>query len=78
MPTGVAVTEALNHGGPYPATGHAGFTAVGLPRSIERFTMLKCYDNVRPNRLPAALKNKNPTGKLWRLIDGQWTTADVG
>jgi NADP-dependent aldehyde dehydrogenase len=40
--------------------------------------MLKCYDNVRPNRLPAALKNKNPTGKLWRLIDGQWTTADVG
>jgi NADP-dependent aldehyde dehydrogenase len=78
MPTGVAVTEAMNHGGPYPATGHAGFTAVGLPRSIERFTMLKCYDNVRPNRLPAALKNKNPTGKLWRLFDGQWTTADVG
>ena len=28
MPTGVAVSAAMNHGGPYPATGHAGFTAV--------------------------------------------------
>ncbi len=78
MPTGVAVTDAMNHGGPYPATGHAGFTAVGLPRSIERFAMLQCYDNVRPHRLPDVLKNKNPTGRLWRLIDGQWTTADAG
>ena len=78
MPTGVAVTEAMNHGGPYPATGHPGFTAVGLPRAIERFAVLECYDNVRPIRLPPALRDKNPTGKLWRRIDGQWTTADVG
>lgn len=78
MPTGVAVSNAMNHGGPYPATGHPGFTAVGLPRSIERFAMLKCYDNVRPHRLPAELQDKNPTGKLWRLIDGEWSTADVG
>ena len=32
MPTGVAVSPAMNHGGPYPATGHPGFTAVGPPR----------------------------------------------
>jgi 2,5-dioxopentanoate dehydrogenase len=31
MPTGVAVSPAMNHGGPYPATGHPGFTAVGIP-----------------------------------------------
>ena len=31
MPTGVAVSPAMNHGGPYPATGHPGFTAVGHP-----------------------------------------------
>jgi NADP-dependent aldehyde dehydrogenase len=56
MPTGVAVSPAMNHGGPFPATGHAGFTAVGMPACIQRFAMLQCYDNVRPNRLPAALR----------------------
>jgi NADP-dependent aldehyde dehydrogenase len=56
MPTGVAVSPAMNHGGPFPATGHPGFTAVGLPASIQRFTALHCYDNVRPQRLPAALR----------------------
>ncbi|MGE5194102.1 MAG: aldehyde dehydrogenase family protein, partial [Deltaproteobacteria bacterium] len=76
MPTGVAVSPAMNHGGPFPATGHPGFTAVGIPTSIQRFAMLCCYDNVRPHRLPPALQNKNP-GRLWRLIDGAWTQGDV-
>ncbi len=78
MPTGVAVSPAMNHGGPYPATGHPGFTAVGIPASIRRFAALQCYDNVRANRLPAALGDQNPTGKMWRLIDGRWTLANVG
>lgn len=78
MPTGVAVSPAMNHGGPYPATGHPGFTAVGIPASLRRFAALQCYDNVRAARLPLALRDKNPTGKLWRLIDGRWTQADVG
>ncbi|MGA2052267.1 MAG: aldehyde dehydrogenase family protein [Opitutales bacterium] len=77
MPTGVAVSPAMNHGGPYPATGHPGFTAVGIPASLRRFGVLQCYDNVRPERLPASLRDRNPTGRLWRLIDGQWTQADV-
>ena len=77
MPTGVAVVESMNHGGPFPATGHPGFTAVGMPTSIKRFAMLQCYDAVRPNRLPAALQNKNPTGTMWRRIGGTWTQADV-
>jgi len=77
MPTGVAVSPAMNHGGPFPATGHPGFTAVGIPASLRRFAALHCYDNVRPARLPAALQNKNPNGKMWRLIDGNWSQNNI-
>ena len=77
MPTGVAVVSSMNHGGPFPATGHPGFTAVGFPASIHRFAMLQCYDNVRGHRLPAALQNQNPSGKQWRMIDGVWSQADI-
>lgn len=77
MPTGVAVSPAMQHGGPYPATGHPGFTAVGVPAALIRFGMLQCYDNVREHRLPPALRNKNPNAKMWRRIGGEWTTADV-
>jgi alpha-ketoglutaric semialdehyde dehydrogenase len=77
MPTGVAVSPAMNHGGPFPATGHPGFTAVGIPAAIARFSMLACYDGIRPHRLPAALQNRNPTGSMWRLVDGAWTQGDV-
>jgi alpha-ketoglutaric semialdehyde dehydrogenase len=53
----VAVSPAMNHGGPFPATGHPGFTAVGIPAGIQRFTALHCYDNVRPERLPVGLRD---------------------
>lgn len=76
MPTGVAVSPAMNHGGPYPASGHPGFTAVGIPASMQRFSKLECYDNVRSHRLPALLQDRG-TGKAWRLIDGEWTQGDV-
>jgi NADP-dependent aldehyde dehydrogenase len=78
MPTGVAVSPAMNHGGPYPSTGHAGFTAVGIPSSLRRFAALHCYDNVRPERLPEALRDANPNGSMWRLIDGEWTREAAG
>ncbi|MEX2187077.1 MAG: aldehyde dehydrogenase (NADP(+)) [Pirellulales bacterium] len=77
MPTGVAVSPAMNHGGPFPATGHSGFTAVGMPASLWRFTALECYDNVREHRLPAAMRDKNPSAATWRSIDGQWTQSDA-
>jgi len=77
MPTGVVVSPAMNHGGPFPATGHPGFTAVGIPASLRRFAMLQCFDHVRPHRLPPLLQDKNPTGRTWRWIDGRWTTDDV-
>ncbi len=78
MPTGVAVSPAMMHGGPFPAGGHPGFTAVGMPASLRRFGALRCYDNVRPHRLPRTLADRNPLPDLlWRCIDGAWTTADA-
>lgn len=73
MPTGVAVSPAMNHGGPYPATSHPGFTAVGIPASMLRFGKLTCYDAVREPRLPRVLRDANPTGTTYRCIDGAWT-----
>lgn len=77
MPTGVAVSPAMNHGGPHPSSGHPGFTSVGMPGSIARFTALHCYDAVRPHRLPHELRDENPTGSMWRQIDGDWSQGDV-
>jgi NADP-dependent aldehyde dehydrogenase len=76
-PTGVAVSAAMVHGGPPPSTGHAGFTSVGIPAALRRFGALRCYDNVRSNRLPVELQDKNPNGEMWRFIDGIWTQSDV-
>jgi alpha-ketoglutaric semialdehyde dehydrogenase len=77
MPTGVAVSPAQQHGGPYPASSQPHFTAVGMPTSIARFTQLEAYDNVRPDRLPPCLRDRNPTGRMWRMVDGNWTQADL-
>ena len=76
MPTGVAVSPAMNHGGPFPATGHPGVTAVGMPGAVTRFGMLQCYDNVRPERLPDLLRDENPA-QVWRNVDGVWTQSSV-
>jgi NADP-dependent aldehyde dehydrogenase len=71
-PTGVAVVPSMNHGGPYPATGHPAFTAVGVPASLKRFTMLQSFDNVEDRFLPPELQAANPL-KLQRFVDGRWT-----
>lgn len=75
MPTGVAVSSAMNHGGPFPATGHPGHSAVGIPGTLRRFAMLQCYDNVRADRLPGLLRDESPSETTWRMIDGQWSTG---
>ena len=77
MPTGVAVSAAMNHGGPFPSTGHPGFTAVGMPAAIRRFAALHSYDGVPDPLLPAELQDRNPGG-VQRSIDERWTPADVG
>jgi len=77
VPTGVAVSPAMNHGGPFPATGHPGFTAVGIPASLLRFAALRCYDGLRIHRLPPEIQDRNPNGRMWRLVDGEWTRRDI-
>ena len=71
------VTDVCGAGGPFPATGSPQFTAVGVPASMTRWAALWSYDNVRDDRLPPALQNKNPNGVMFRSIDGVHTQADV-
>ncbi len=70
MPTGVAVSPAMNHGGPFPSTANPRVTSVGIPTSIVRFAKLECYDAVRPERLPAILKDTITNPATWRSING--------
>jgi NADP-dependent aldehyde dehydrogenase len=77
MPTGVAVSPAMNHGGPYPSTSHPGFTAVGMPAAIHRFSALHSYDGVPEALLPVELRDRNPGG-VQRLINGRWSDSDIG
>ena len=75
FPTGVEVTHAMHHGGPYPATTDARFTSVGTA-AILRFARPVCYQNFPDSLLPAALQNANPLGLL-RLVDGKATREAV-
>ena len=70
-PTGVEVTHAMVHGGPFPATSDARSTSVGS-LAIERFLRPVCYQNLPANLLPDALGDANPY-RLIRLVDGVLT-----
>jgi len=71
FPTGVEVTHAMVHGGPYPATSDGRSTSVGS-LAILRFARPVCYQGFPDDALPAELKDANPLG-IWRMIDGQMT-----
>lgn len=68
-PTGVEVSYAMVHGGPFPATSDTRATSVGAS-AIERFLRPVCYQNVPAELLPPALQDGNPLN-AWRLTDGQ-------
>ena len=74
-PTGVEVSDAMVHGGPYPATSDARGTSVGT-LAIDRFLRPVCYQNYPDDLLPAALKDGNPLGVL-RLVDGVYCREAV-
>jgi 2,5-dioxopentanoate dehydrogenase len=73
FPTGVEVTHAMVHGGPYPSTSDGRSTSVGT-QAIFRFTRLVCYQGFPDSALPDALRNANPLG-IWRLVDGEMTRS---
>ncbi|GAB2530799.1 aldehyde dehydrogenase (NADP(+)) [Paramicrobacterium agarici] len=58
-PTGVAVTPAMQHGGPWPATTNDSNTSVGTA-AITRFVRPVAYQNAPPALLPEPLQDANP------------------
>ncbi|WP_345814701.1 aldehyde dehydrogenase (NADP(+)) [Paraburkholderia sp. PREW-6R] len=73
FPTGVEVSHAMVHGGPFPATSDSRATSVGTT-SIERFLRPVCYQDFPADLLPAALADSNPLD-LWRHRDGEITRS---
>lgn len=69
FPTGVEVSHAMVHGGPYPATSDPRFTSVGT-LAIRRFLRPVCYQDMPAGLVPLSLQDANPLG-LWRLEDGR-------
>jgi len=68
FPTGVAVTTAQNHTGPYPAASDPRFTSVGA-RAIDRFLRPVTFQSTPDALLPDELKESNPLG-VPRTVDG--------
>jgi 2,5-dioxopentanoate dehydrogenase len=72
-PTGVEVSPAMHHGGPYPATADPKFTSVGTA-AILRFLRPVCYQNFPNSALPPELQDDNPR-QIWRTLSGSLTRA---
>jgi 2,5-dioxopentanoate dehydrogenase len=71
FPTGVEVSHAMVHGGPFPATSDGRSTSVGT-QAIYRFSRPVCFQGFPDSALPDELKDANPLG-IWRMIDGEMT-----
>ena len=67
-PTGVEVTHAMVHGGPFPATSDGRSTSVGS-LAIDRFLRPVCYQNLAPALLPMDVRDE--AGGAPRLLDGR-------
>lgn len=67
-PTGVEVSTAMVHGGPFPATSDGRSSSVGTA-AIQRFLRPVCYQNLPRALLPAVLREPNERG-VWRRRDG--------
>lgn len=67
-PTGVEVSHAMVHGGPFPATSNAACTSVGAT-AVRRFLRPVCYQDLPDALLPDGVKRANPLA-LPRVVDG--------
>lgn len=68
VPTGVEVASAMQHGGPWPASSDARYSAVG-PRAMLRWARPVAWQDAPPACLPAELQDGNPRS-IWRTVDG--------
>lgn len=73
FPTGVEVSHAMVHGGPFPATSDGRSTSVGSA-AIYRFLRPVSYQNLPQDLLPAAVQDANPLG-IWQRRDGQMSKS---
>ena len=71
VPTGVEVSPAMQHGGPFPAASDSRFTSVGTD-AVKRWLRPVCFQNWPDELLPPALQQANPL-KIWRLVNGEMT-----
>jgi len=69
FPTGVAVTHAMHHGGPFPATTAPAHTSVGMT-AIGRFLRPVAFQNAPAALVPPELRDENPRG-IWRRVNGE-------
>lgn len=70
VPTGVEVTTAMQHGGPFPSSSNSQSTAVGAD-AVKRFMRPIAFQNCPENALPETLKDENPLA-IYRFVDEVW------
>lgn len=70
VPTGVSVTTAMHHGGPFPASTDGRYTSVGAD-AIQRFAQPVSFQNWPEELLPEPLQMNNPWS-ISRRINGKW------
>lgn len=73
VPTGVAVCNAMHHGGSFPSTTNPQHTSVGTD-AIKRFIRPVAFQNAPEFLLPQELRNENPLN-IWRTINGKKVKA---
>ena len=73
-PTGVTISYAQQHGGPYPATTPPGSTSVGTA-AIGRFVRPMAHQSFPTARLPPELRDANPWA-IERRINGGPTSSE--
>jgi acyl-CoA reductase-like NAD-dependent aldehyde dehydrogenase len=74
-PTGVAVTWAMQHGGPWPATTASLHTSVGVT-AVRRWQRPVAYQAMPDELLPPALRDANPLG-IPRRVNGALRPGSV-
>lgn len=70
VPTGVSVSPAMQHGGPYPSSTRVDSSSVGS-QAIQRFMRSICYQSFNEKDLPEPLRNTNNLG-IFRKVNGNW------
>jgi NADP-dependent aldehyde dehydrogenase len=68
FPTGVEVSHAIVHGGPFPSTSDGRSTSVGTA-AITRFLRPVCYQNLPQALLPRVLRDD--TQGTWQRRNGE-------